>query len=376
MKIGFLHSVKLHLGNIANAKMYRIGYDEWKINRIHWYTFFYGEKTDRKELRGLIYNYRPYYKEFEDMLDYDTIFLSLNFDVYHSDFHKFVTDVINYLYNARYLHSQQVIIGAGNEVFEKRGSAEKVIQTTRDVKQGVKNSVKPNLPVCCWNQKVKTTDEMKAFVDVINNSVIKSTCKYVGYQSLNTSPNTLNEVISLIKEENYEPVDVELGTVTSDFSTIKELFNIDRANQVKTVFILTPYVTRQLANYSKVWGNYALQIGEKQKDKYKIINYVQQFKTFTENEQEVFNKMWDDLIFGVIYKYGTRGIGVKRIQKIFNLWIEINNEKIDEDGLFGSQTKEAIKYYQQVNDLQIDGIVGRETLTSMMNFILDRYKKV
>jgi len=364
-------------------------YEDWKANPEYWYTHFYGKYTDRKKLRGLIYDYRPYYEEFKDMQDYDLIFLSLNFDTYPmEDFSKFVKAVIIYLYWRGFLTNQEVIIGAGNEIFEKRQSAEKVVRTTWDTKMGILNSVNPNIEVCSWNEKIRTSEEKKAFEEVLNNQQHKSVCKYVGYQSLETEPEIARQFIRLAQVKGYEVVDVECGTTTNQFSEIKMKFENNQLPGIDKVFFITPYISRELANYDENFKNYALQILRdngtiyQTKPKYALIEYVQQFKTFTNGEQEeVMNKMLDDIIFGVIYKVGTRGIGVKRIQKICNLWLDHKDYedkkiyKLAEDGLFGIKTKETIIFYQLMNDLAADGIAGRETLTYMLNFMLKRYYK-
>lgn len=380
MKIGFLHSVKLHLGNIANAKLSRVMYEDWKVNPRGWfYSHFYGQHTSRDELRGLIYNYRTYSRELQDLDEYDLIALSLNFDTYHSDFHKFVTDVINKLYYYMpILHQKEVIIMAGNETFEKRRSAEKVFETCFDTKKGIEKSVKPNLPVCGWNQKIYTSGEKKAFNKLLNSELMKSVCKYIGYQSLGTHPTVLHDIIYTIKDKGFEPIDVEMGTKFDNFQIMLSLFNINKFSGVDKIFLLTPYISKELANYNKIFKNYALCINGRQKEKFEIIRHIQQYK---DKKEEVLNKMFDDIVLGIIYKYGTRGWGVKRIQKIFNIWIEEWHDnyqgiaQIEEDGLFGSNTKKAITDYQKHMMLTIDGIAGSETLTSMFNFMLNRFNK-
>jgi len=113
------------------------------------------------------------------------------------------------------------------------------------------------------------------------------------------------------------------------------------------------------------------------KDKFKIVQYIQQFKD-KEQEGKV-NKMLDEAILGTIYKYGTRGFIVKLIQKCLNVFLKDYNAREDipigfpyliEDGLFGGMTKRAVEHFQEDKDLVVDGIVGRNTLKSLINNFL------
>lgn len=55
--------------------------------------------------------------------------------------------------------------------------------------------------------------------------------------------------------------------------------------------------------------------------------------------------------------YGSRGSGVTELQKLLNQ----NGYGLDEDGVFGSKTQNAVRDYQQKNGLSVDGIVGNQT---------------
>lgn len=55
--------------------------------------------------------------------------------------------------------------------------------------------------------------------------------------------------------------------------------------------------------------------------------------------------------------YGSQGSDVTELQKLLNQ----NGYKLDTDGIFGKQTQEAVKQYQQKNGLSVDGIVGNNT---------------
>ena len=55
--------------------------------------------------------------------------------------------------------------------------------------------------------------------------------------------------------------------------------------------------------------------------------------------------------------YGSQGSEVTELQKLLNQ----NGYQLDEDGIFGNKTQEAVKNYQQKNNLDVDGIVGNNT---------------
>lgn len=55
--------------------------------------------------------------------------------------------------------------------------------------------------------------------------------------------------------------------------------------------------------------------------------------------------------------YGSKGDSVKNLQRLLNQ----NGYKLDEDGIFGAKTRQAVMDYQGKNGLQVDGIVGSQT---------------
>ena len=54
----------------------------------------------------------------------------------------------------------------------------------------------------------------------------------------------------------------------------------------------------------------------------------------------------------LLLKKGSQGDEVKKLQKILMLPV---------DGIFGSQTQNAVKKFQLQNDIKVDGIVGNVT---------------
>ena len=69
----------------------------------------------------------------------------------------------------------------------------------------------------------------------------------------------------------------------------------------------------------------------------------------------------------VIYRKGSKGEGVKQIQKALHLY---------PDGIFGILTEEAVREFQENNGLKADGIVGPATLAALIPFRLKKSKRV
>ena len=61
-------------------------------------------------------------------------------------------------------------------------------------------------------------------------------------------------------------------------------------------------------------------------------------------------------------KYGSRGSEVTQIQTKLKRW---GYYKGNIDGIYGSQTVEAVKYFQRKNNLAVDGIAGKNTLEAV-----------
>ena len=61
-------------------------------------------------------------------------------------------------------------------------------------------------------------------------------------------------------------------------------------------------------------------------------------------------------------KYGSRGDEVKQIQQKLKNWGYYNGSV---DGIYGSKTLEAVKYFQRKNGLTVDGIAGDKTLSAL-----------
>ena len=64
----------------------------------------------------------------------------------------------------------------------------------------------------------------------------------------------------------------------------------------------------------------------------------------------------------VLSRYGSRGNEVIQIQTKLKNW---GYYKGNIDGIYGTQTLEAVKYFQQKNRLTVDGIAGNNTLNAL-----------
>ncbi len=61
-------------------------------------------------------------------------------------------------------------------------------------------------------------------------------------------------------------------------------------------------------------------------------------------------------------RYGSRGTEVSQIQTKLKRWGYYSGSV---DGIYGSQTLSAVKYFQRTNGLTVDGIAGTQTLNAM-----------
>lgn len=70
----------------------------------------------------------------------------------------------------------------------------------------------------------------------------------------------------------------------------------------------------------------------------------------------------DNTADAAVLKQGSRGDLVKQVQTKLIRWGYMSGKA---DGIFGSKTKEGVKYFQRKNGLSVDGIVGTKTAQAM-----------
>lgn len=66
-----------------------------------------------------------------------------------------------------------------------------------------------------------------------------------------------------------------------------------------------------------------------------------------------------------VLKRGSRGDDVKKLQQLLN---EKGNYGLDEDGVFGGGTEDAVEDFQRKNGLEVDGKVGPATMKALENY--------
>lgn len=64
----------------------------------------------------------------------------------------------------------------------------------------------------------------------------------------------------------------------------------------------------------------------------------------------------------VLSKLGSRGEEVRKIQQRLKNWGYYTGSV---DGIYGTKTRDAVKYFQRKNGLTVDGIAGKNTLAAM-----------
>lgn len=83
-----------------------------------------------------------------------------------------------------------------------------------------------------------------------------------------------------------------------------------------------------------------------------VLSIVSFVNIYAQNETEV----------EVLSKFGSTGEEVRQIQEKLKRWGYYTGEV---DGIFGSQTLAAVRYFQSKNGLVVDGIVGTNTLNAL-----------
>ena len=73
----------------------------------------------------------------------------------------------------------------------------------------------------------------------------------------------------------------------------------------------------------------------------------------------------DEMVLDKLYKLGSKGMGIRFLQKVLNADIK-PNPLLVVDGVWGVATADTVKQYQTFYSLKVDGLVGSQTMKSMI----------
>lgn len=79
-------------------------------------------------------------------------------------------------------------------------------------------------------------------------------------------------------------------------------------------------------------------------------------------EKEIDGEKEEDIVFTRVLKKGMTGGDVRELQRLLN---SANGAVLAMDGDFGSKTQKAVKAYQKLMGLKVDGIAGEKTITKL-----------
>ncbi len=328
-------------------------------NNLDFLDLIYGAAS-RYELRSKIYpSFMTYRKWIEISKNYPALILSLNFDVHSWKYKIFCKKILE-----QFPRNKKIIVAAGNEVYEKRGEAEKVYQTTKEVYEAMQEIGK-FYPIAFWSEKIYTAGEKEAVEKLLNDKRVKDICEYFAFQSLETSNSKIDKYVKMAKSKGFKCLDIELGTITSSYSEIKSKFDLDRNLEIDNVVILCPTVHSKLANDPdfSIWGKYGLLIlydGDYNiyiKDKHKLINYIQQFKT---SEEEMGLSIADE------YKLNDKNDRIIDFIQDMLIQLKYLPKSFINFGDFNKETEEAVKLWQAKNGCAVNGKVSKWQIWAMI----------
>jgi len=321
-------------------------------NNLDFLDLIYGTAS-RYDLRSKIYpSFMTYRKWIQLSENYPALILSLNFDVHSWKYKNFCKKILGY-----FPRNKRIIVAAGNEVYEKRGSAEKVYQTAKEVHEAMQETQRI-YPIAFWNEKIYTSGEREALEKLLNDKRVKDICEYFAFQSLGTSNSKVEKYVKMAKAKGYKGLDIEIGTITKPFPEIKDKVDLDKRLGIDDVVILAPNISKELddENFKK----YALSINGDKKDKYKLISYIQQFRTK--------NFIGEDDMKLYILKIGVKGNFVRWLQEILEVEYGFENEYHGGwDGDFGTLTEKQVKAYQKEKELPVNGIIEMGIVINLIN---------
>lgn len=314
-------------------------------NNLDFLDLKYGTAS-RYDLRDKIYpDFMTYRKWVELSKNYPALILSINFDVHSYKYKGFVKKVLK-----EFPRNKRIIVAAGNEVYEKRGSAEKVYQTAKEVHEAMQETQRI-YPIAFWNEKIYTSGERSALEKLLNDKRVKDICKYFGFQSLGSSNSKVAKYVKLAKSKGFKGLDIELATLTKPFPEIEYKFNLDK-ELIDDVVIMGSTIHKKILKYYPIWGKYGHSIIDDQgnitiKDKHKLIKYVQQFRT-KEKDMRIADKY-------KLHDENDKVIDWIQAQLYYRGYLA----KPTTFGNFDINTENAVKNWQADHNLVINGVITK-----------------
>ncbi len=73
-----------------------------------------------------------------------------------------------------------------------------------------------------------------------------------------------------------------------------------------------------------------------------------------------------------VLRIGSRGADVTALRHMLRGWSDINHFSVAADGSYGPRTAAAVRVFQRLRGLRVDGVVGPQTWGSLASFIVAR----
>ncbi|MBQ7547203.1 MAG: peptidoglycan-binding protein [Clostridia bacterium] len=179
---------------------------------------------------------------------------------------------------------------------------------------------------------------------------------------------------------SYAGTPFSLGSAGSDVRTIQRELNRVAANypaipRIGSESGLYDAATRRaVIAFQQIFGLEVDGVVGKQ-TWYKLKYIYNGVKNLSEIYSEGLTISEVERVFSSVLRRGDRGIAVRTIQYYLNFIGQFNDSLtigLDEDGIFGAATEQAVRAFQRYYGLTNDGIVGRNT----WNAVIDVYRGI
>ena len=179
---------------------------------------------------------------------------------------------------------------------------------------------------------------------------------------------------------SYPGTALRLGTVGEDVRTIQRELNRVSANYpaipriAETNGVFDGATRNSVIKFQQIF-NLAVDGVVGKQTWYKLKYIYNGVKNLSEIYSEGLTISEVERIFSRVLRQGDRGVGVQVVQYYLNFIGNFNgtlSPRVDVDGIFGPQTRQAVQSFQNYYGLTPDGIVGRDT----WNRLLDTYNGI